>query len=210
LLIFAHGAGANEKSTMLGTLRKLAADYGVQLDPAVLTAGQHDQHPTGLTDLRGARLVTTVETEANRRLAEALVKQLTGGDPIRARRMRGDYFEFWPTHTIWLAGNHLPAIRGTDLGIWRRAALVPFDVTFEGERQDPELRPVLRRSRPESSRGRSGGASSGNATDSRCLSGSRRLHLAALIAPAMRALGAPDFSYAQLRMLAEAPPEIVQ
>jgi putative DNA primase/helicase len=53
--------------------------------------------------------------------------------------MRCDYFEFWPTHHIWLAGNHLPAIRGTDLGIWRRIALVPFEVTFEGERQDPML-----------------------------------------------------------------------
>jgi putative DNA primase/helicase len=139
MLIFAHGAGANGKSTMLGTLRRLAGDYGVQLDPAVLTAGQHEQHPTGLTDLRGARMVTTIETDAGRRLAEALVKMLTGGDPIRARRMRCDYFEFWPTHHLWLAGNHLPAIRGTDLGIWRRIALVPFEVTFEGERQDPDL-----------------------------------------------------------------------
>ena len=139
LLIFAHGTGANGKSTMLGTLRRLAGDYGVQLDPAVLTAGPHEQHPTGLTDLRGARMVTTIETDAGKRLAEALVKMLTGGDPIRARRMRCDYFEFWPSHTIWLAGNHLPAIRGTDLGIWRRIALVPFDVTFEGERQDPDL-----------------------------------------------------------------------
>jgi putative DNA primase/helicase len=139
LLVFAHGVGANGKSTMLGTLRRLAGDYGVQLDPSILTAGQHDQHPTGLTDLRGARMVTTIETDAGRRLAEALVKMLTGGDPIRARRMRCDYFEFWPTHHLWLAGNHLPAIRGTDLGIWRRIALVPFDVTFEGERQDPDL-----------------------------------------------------------------------
>ena len=139
LLVFAHGAGANGKSTMLGALRNLAGDYGLQLDPTVLTASQHDQHPTGLTDLRGARLVTTIETDAGRRLAEALVKMLTGGDPIRARRMRGDYFEFLPTHHLWLAGNHLPAIRGTDLGIWRRIALVPFDVTFEGERQDPDL-----------------------------------------------------------------------
>jgi len=139
LLIFAHGTGANGKSTMLGTLRQLAGDYGVQLDPAILTAGTHEQHPTGLSDLRGARLVTTIETDAGKRLAEALVKMLTGGDPIRARRMRCDYFEFWPSHTIWLAGNHLPAIRGTDLGIWRRIALVPFDVTFEGERQDPTL-----------------------------------------------------------------------
>ena len=138
LLIFAHGTGANGKSTLLGALRRLAGDYGVQLDPTILTAGQHEQHPTGLTDLRGARLVTTIETEAGKRLAEALVKMLTGGDPIRARRMRCDYFEFWP-HTIWLAGNHLPAIRGTDLGIWRRIALVPFDVSFEGDRQDPDL-----------------------------------------------------------------------
>ena len=35
-------------------------------------------------------------------------------------------------------------------------------------------------------------------------------HLAALIAPAMRTLGAPDFSFAQMTMLAEAAPEIVQ
>jgi putative DNA primase/helicase len=139
LLLFGHGAGANGKSTMFGMLRQLAGDYGVQLDPALLTAGLHEKHPTGLTDLRGARMVTTTETEAGKRLAEALVKSLTGGDPIRARRMRMDYFEFMPSHHIWLAGNHLPPIRGTDLGIWRRIALVPFDVTFEGERQDPEL-----------------------------------------------------------------------
>jgi hypothetical protein len=35
-------------------------------------------------------------------------------------------------------------------------------------------------------------------------------HLAALIAPTMRALGAPDFSFAEMKMLAEAAPEIVQ
>lgn len=139
LLLFGHGSGANGKSTMFGMLRQLAGDYGVQLDPELLTAGLHEHHPTGLTDLRGARLVTTTETEAGKRLAEALVKSLTGGDPIRARRMRMDYFEFMPTHHIWLAGNHLPPIRGTDLGIWRRIALVPFDVTFEGEKQDAEL-----------------------------------------------------------------------
>jgi len=53
--------------------------------------------------------------------------------------MRCDYFEFEPTHHIWFAANHLPAIRGTDLGIWRRIALVPFEVTFEGDRKDSDL-----------------------------------------------------------------------
>lgn len=139
LLVFGYGSGANGKSTLLGMLRRLTGNYGLQLDPTILTSSDHDRHPTGLTDLRGARLVTTVETEANRQLAEVLVKMLTGGDPIRARRMRGDYFEFQPTATFWLAGNHLPTIRGTDLGIWRRIALVPFEVTFEGDRQDRQL-----------------------------------------------------------------------
>jgi len=138
-MIFAHGVGANGKSTMLNALRAAAGGYGLQLDPRILTVAAHEAHPTGLTDLRGARLVTTIETEAGKQLAETLVKQLTGGDPIRARRMRADYFEFMPTHKLILAGNHLPRINGTDHGIWRRIAVVPFEVTFEGDRQDKHL-----------------------------------------------------------------------
>lgn len=139
VMVFDHGDGANGKTTFLGALRYVVGDYGMQLDPAALTIGTHDQHPTALTDLRGARLVTTIETEGGKRLAEALVKQLTGGDPIRARRMRENYFEFLPTHKIWFAGNHLPRIRGTDLGMWRRIALVPFEVTFALPDQDHGL-----------------------------------------------------------------------
>lgn len=148
LFIFGHGAGSNGKSTLFTALRRVSGDYAIQLDPAILTAAPHEQHPTGLSDLRGARLVTTIETDAGKRLAEALVKQLTGGDAIRARRMRCDYFEFWPTHHIWFAANHLPAIRGTDLGIWRRIALVPFDMTFDGDRKDGALADKLAEEAP--------------------------------------------------------------
>lgn len=139
LLLFAYGVGSNGKSTMLTTLRLVAGDYGMHLDPRVLTVSHHDEHPTALTDLRGARLVVTIETEAGRQLAEALVKSLTGGDPIRARRMRGDYFEFMPSHKLIIAGNHLPPVRGTDVGIWRRIGVVPFEVVFDDDRRDKEL-----------------------------------------------------------------------
>ena len=84
-------------------------------------------------------MVTTVETEQGRQIAESLVKQLTGGDPVRARRMRADFFEFQPSHKLWVAGNYLPRIRGTDNGIWRRIALVPFRVTFDRAHQDRTL-----------------------------------------------------------------------
>jgi putative DNA primase/helicase len=138
-LWFLYGLGANGKSTFLNAVRYVLGDLAIQLDARLLMTTHNDQHPTGLTDLRGVRLATTVEVEQGRQLAESLVKQLTGGDPIRARRMRADFFEFTPSHKIWLASNHLPAIAGTDHAIWRRILLVPFEVTFTDQQQDPDL-----------------------------------------------------------------------
>lgn len=139
VLAFCHGSGANGKSTLLTALRRVVGDYGIQLDPAVLTVQAHEQHPTGLTDLRGARFVSTIETESGKKLNESLVKQLTGGDPIRARRMHRDFFEFEPSHKLWFAGNHLPRIDGTDHGIWRRLALIPFNACFDNGKADKNL-----------------------------------------------------------------------
>jgi putative DNA primase/helicase len=67
------------------------------------------------------------------------VKELTGGDTIRARRMREDFWEFRPTHKIILVTNHKPQIRGTDHAIWRRVKLIPFTVTIPETEQDPTL-----------------------------------------------------------------------
>lgn len=71
------------------------------------------------------------------------MKQLTGGDTIRARRMREDFWQFQPTHTVLLGTNRKPHVRGTDHAIWRRLALVPFTVRFwdadKGETGPDEL-----------------------------------------------------------------------
>jgi putative DNA primase/helicase len=83
--------------------------------------------------------VTSAEADAGRRFAEARVKQLTGGDRVKARQMRQDFFEFSPTHKLWLAVNHAPVIRGTDAGIWRRIHTIPFNASIPEDRLDPEL-----------------------------------------------------------------------
>jgi putative DNA primase/helicase len=44
--------------------------------------------------------------------------------------MRGEFFSFTPTGKIWLSTNHMPNIRGTDEGIWRRIRKIPFNVRF--------------------------------------------------------------------------------
>ena len=139
VLLFLHGLGANGKTTLLNVLLRLFGDYGKQSEPELLLRKRGDAHPTGVADLKGARFVATSEIDAGRHLAESLVKQLTGGDQIKARFMKQDFFEFTPTHTLWLAANHKPVIKGVDTAIWRRIRLVPFDVSIPPKNQDPDL-----------------------------------------------------------------------
>lgn len=142
------GTGANGKSTLLGIILDLLGDYAAPLPPDLLMTSLGERHPTELARLRGLRLAVAQESESGRRLAESRVKQLTGGDPISARRMREDFFEFKPTHKLLLVTNHRPVIRGSDHGIWRRILLVPFSVEIPAERRDKALPERLRAELP--------------------------------------------------------------
>ena len=140
ILPFMYGSGANGKTTFVEAVRKLlGSDYAMKAAPDLLMAKRGESHPTDRADLFGKRFVACAETEDGRRLAEALVKELTGGDRVRARRMREDFWEFSPTRHVWLAGNYKPRIIGTDLGIWRRIKLIPFEVTIPDDEQDKKL-----------------------------------------------------------------------
>jgi putative DNA primase/helicase len=146
-LFFLHGAGKNGKSTFVGVLLELLGDYAIAAAPNLLMAKQSEAHPTEQADLHGKRFVVCQETEQGKKWAETSVKQLTGGDMIRARRMRQDFFQFTPTHKFFVTGNHKPGIAGTDEGIWRRLKLVPFEVTIAESERDPFLADKLRAER---------------------------------------------------------------
>lgn len=150
ILTILHGSGANGKSTLLNVIMEvLGEDYAMKAPRNLLMArGGKMEHSTELTDLFGKRLVAAVETEDGRRLSETLVKELTGSDKIRARRMREDNWQFSPTHKLLLATNHRPEVRGTDHAIWRRLVLVPFNQTFSADRQDKQLPSKLRAEHP--------------------------------------------------------------
>jgi P4 family phage/plasmid primase-like protien len=138
-----YGTGANGKSTVLNALLAVMGDYGTQAAPDLLAA-KKGSHPTELADLFGMRFVASIEVEDGSRLAESLVKQLTGGDRVKARRMRQDFWEFEPTHKVLMACNHKPQVRGTDNAIWRRIRLVPFTETIPPAEQDRQLPDKLR------------------------------------------------------------------
>lgn len=130
IMMICHGCGSNGKSVFLNILKKLLGGLSLQAAPDLLMADNQRRHPTEQADLYGKRLVVCQETGEGRRFNETLVKQLTGGDAITARRMYEDNWTFNPTWKIWLSTNHKPEIRGTDHAIWRRVRLIPFNVTF--------------------------------------------------------------------------------
>jgi putative DNA primase/helicase len=144
-----YGAGANGKTTILTVLLEiLGPDYAIVAPPGLLTLKKGDRHPTELASLFNKRLVVDSETAEGAQFNENLVKQLTGSDKIRARRMREDFWEFSPTHKILMCTNHKPEIRETKNAIWRRVKLVPFNVTIPDDEQDARLPDRLRAEYP--------------------------------------------------------------
>jgi putative DNA primase/helicase len=139
-----HGPGANGKSTFQETLSAALGDYAMRTPTETLLVKRSGAVPNDVARLKGARFVTASETEEGRRLAEGLVKDLTGQDTISARFMRAEWFDFKPTHALHLSTNHKPEIRGTDAAIWRRIRLVPWAVTIPPAEQDRKLAEKLR------------------------------------------------------------------
>lgn len=143
VLVFWHGKGGNGKSVLAEVLLHVLGPYAGKAAPDLLFRTEKtDRHPAEIADLHGLRLVFCNETAQGRAWDEARVKDVTGGDRIKARRMREDFWSFTPTHKLVVFGNHKPQIRTVDDGMRRRLRLVPFAVSFVG-REDRTLLPAL-------------------------------------------------------------------
>lgn len=143
-----YGGGANGKSVFLSTISFLMGDYAAQSPISTLTVKKGESVPNDLARLKGKRFVSASESEVGQMLAESLIKQLSGEDKLSVRFLHQEFFEYMPEFKVWLATNHLPRIRGTDHGIWRRIRLIPFNVTIKDDEKDPELIGKLRNELP--------------------------------------------------------------
>lgn len=140
-LCFAFGGGGNGKGVLIHVLAGILRDYALNAAMETFTAAKHDRHPTEIAALRGARLVTASETEQGRQWAESRIKQLTGGDVMRARYMRQDEFEFTPVLKLLIIGNNKPGLSSVDDAARRRFNLLPF--LFKPAVPDPRLEEKL-------------------------------------------------------------------
>ncbi|MFI5635651.1 phage/plasmid primase, P4 family [Streptomyces sp. NPDC051664] len=140
---FLYGQGKNGKSVLLDVMLQLMGDYADAAPPGFLMAKVFEGHPTDLAELHGRRIIVCSELKPGDRFDEARVKLLTGGDKLKARRMRQDFFSFHPTHKLWLLGNHRPEVNTGGFAFWRRMRLIPFERVVPEECKIDNLASVL-------------------------------------------------------------------
>lgn len=149
VLFVLYGNGRNGKSVFLDILNEVFGNYSTNIQPQAIMASknQSDASPE-IAKLDGARLVTTTEPNEGERFDEGLLKQLTGGDRVSARKLYENEFEFTPQFKLWMATNHKPYVRGRDEGIWRRFIIIPFDKQIPLHEIDRDLTKKLKRELP--------------------------------------------------------------
>ena len=117
VLFFFYGEGQNGKSVFGRIIARLLGAHSGPAPRDLLMVIQGNKHPTELALLHGKRLALCGEVQKNKALDESKAKDLTGGDRIAARRMAEDFWDFTPTHKLFLWGQHRPTVSGTDEGI---------------------------------------------------------------------------------------------
>ena len=147
-----HGDGANGKSTFLNLLLDIFGSgpngYGMAANSEnLLSVRGSSKHETWRMSLASVRLVACQEVDEGRALAESLIKELTGSDIITGRKLYQDEWSYKPEFSLWLAVNHLPHVRGTDEGIWRRLCVIECNASFK-DRPDHDMPRRLRLEAP--------------------------------------------------------------
>jgi len=151
-LAFWHGTGRNGKSTLIDTWAYVMGDYAQTIPiESFLDQGRTKRGGDASPDiaaLPGVRCLRTSEPDKGAKLDESLLKLVTGGEPLRARHLNRDFFEFRPSFKMTMQGNYKPVIHGTDEGFWSRFLLVPWKVMIPKDERDPDLPMKLRAEAP--------------------------------------------------------------
>lgn len=137
----AFGHGRNGKGTLLNPIRRALGEYAAELPASVFDA-RRDAASYDLAVLPGKRLITCSEAGDTIKLNHDRIKQITGGDALRAANKYEKSVEFTPVAKLWLTANRKPRVADDSPAFWARVMLIPFAQSFVG-REDRTLRPAL-------------------------------------------------------------------
>jgi len=144
VIFFGHGPAASGKSTFMSAMKTILGDYAMTADFETFLARRFGGGiRNDIARLSGARMVSSIEVEEGKQLAEGMVKELTGGDDVTARFLYKEHFTFKPAFKLWLIANHKPRVRDDDEAIWRRIRVIPFEHPVPKEKRDPRVKAEL-------------------------------------------------------------------
>lgn len=141
VVVFLYGSGANGKSTFIMVLQHLLSQYCRRISREAITASPHGSSTLpdqAAARLIGARMGVVSETERNMKLAEAWVKDITGGETVATKILYHNYSEAQMTAKLWIVGNHKPRVMpgredDDNDSMWRRLREIPFLVQIPRE-----------------------------------------------------------------------------
>jgi putative DNA primase/helicase len=140
-LFFLHGPTATGKSTFVETYKTTLGEYAVTANFETFLKRRGDAGVRNdLARLRGYRLVTSIEVDEGKQLAEGVVKAVTAGDSITVRFLYREEFEYKPRYTVWLAANERPRVNAADDAMWRRIIQIPFVAAIPEHERDPDVK----------------------------------------------------------------------
>jgi putative DNA primase/helicase len=139
-----QGPGSNGKTVLLDVIRFILNDYSINSEFRTFIKQTSTTVRNDIARMNGARFVTAVEGDKESYLDEALLKSITGGDPIATRFLYQEYFDYIPTFKIFFATNYLPKISNSGHSIWRRIKIIHFNVVIPPEEQDKNLSSKLK------------------------------------------------------------------
>jgi len=142
-----HGPKDTGKSTFVETMQMLLGEYAIKIQTQTLMWRREKQQSNDIAILKGARFVHASEAEEHERLAEAQIKEMTGGDTITCRFLHAEFFQFQPEFKLWLSTNHKPKA-SNDEALWGRLKLIPFTYRITEDQKDRKLKAKLKTELP--------------------------------------------------------------
>ncbi len=132
---FLYGTGGNGKTVFSLILEKLLGKQNIRS----ITPEQFCDNNFAVADLHGKFANLSGEMSYNTLGKTAILKQLVGGDLLRAERKYKEPFYFNNTAKLIFNTNSLPKTSDKTRAFYRRLYLIEFPNTFEGKTEDKLL-----------------------------------------------------------------------
>jgi len=134
ILFYLYGPPRSGKGTLAEIFMRLLPDpISTMVDFNSFTAKREgDVSNFDLAPLKPSRMIFASESNRSQSLNPAKIKQLTGGDQVRACFKHKDFFSYRPQFKVWMMSNHPVNGDPEDDALWGRVRVIEFPNSFLG------------------------------------------------------------------------------